>query len=111
MQKSFKTSGNNLLQLMMRYWISPRSNPVNWELSYETVSLADIINDVKRTFTPMAVEKNIDFRIEEDENIPEQVETDKMRVEQILKTYLISQRIEIYFQGLGRIKSKAVGEV
>jgi CheY-like chemotaxis protein/two-component sensor histidine kinase len=58
------------------------------ELEFAPVMIGEIIQDMQALFAPMAKEKGLDLKIITDPELPSQIETDKMRLEQVLKNLL-----------------------
>jgi CheY-like chemotaxis protein/two-component sensor histidine kinase len=57
-------------------------------LEHTIVPVMDLLEDMRMLFDPIAKDKNIDLHIIMEEGSPAQLETDKMRLEQILKNLL-----------------------
>ncbi|MCH9643784.1 MAG: response regulator [Gammaproteobacteria bacterium] len=74
-----------------------------------TVQLQDIIGALKKQFEPMAQEKKIEFRIECDKTTPEEIQTDQVRLLQILKN-LISNAIKFTHEGSVSVKIAVQGD-
>lgn len=83
-----QNSGNGLLQLIDEILDLSKIESGKLELEYENVTLADIINEMRMLFTPMAQEKNVELVITAREDMPVQIETDRLRLLQILKNLL-----------------------
>lgn len=93
-----QTSGNGLLQLIDEILDLSKIESGKLELSYETVPVAEVASGLKMMFGAMAREKNLDFNIYVADNVPPQIETDRMRLEQILKN-LISNALKFTARG------------
>ena len=93
-----QSSGNGLLGLIDEILDLSKIEAGKMDLDYTNVFIKDITADLKSLFVPVANEKNLDFRINIDENVPAIIETDKMRLEQILKN-LISNALKFTSQG------------
>lgn len=93
-----QSSGNSLLQLIDEILDLSRIESGKLQLDYETVRIEDLLDTLNFTFRAIAKEKNIAFTIHQDGNIPSQIETDRMRVEQILKN-LISNALKFTSAG------------
>ena len=81
-------SGYGLLQLIDEILDLSRIESGKMQLEYSVVSLEEILDDMKSLFSPLAKEKGLKLYFIVDENAPAQIETDKMRLEQILKNLL-----------------------
>ena len=83
-----QSSGQGLLSLIDEILDLSKIEAGKMELEYASTSVNEIINDMKALFAPVAKERGVDFVINVDPTIPSQIETDKMRLEQILKNLL-----------------------
>ena len=68
------------------------------ELDYTNVHVKELTVDLSSLFKPLAKEKGIDFVIDIAEKVPDSIETDRMRLEQILKN-LISNAVKFTSKG------------
>ena len=93
-----QSSGNGLLQLIDEILDLSKIESGKMQLDYETISLEEISNDLKMLFEPLAKEKNVSFNIHIDGGLPKQIETDKLRLEQIIKN-LISNALKFTHKG------------
>jgi signal transduction histidine kinase/DNA-binding response OmpR family regulator len=96
-----QSSGNSLLMLIDDILDLSKIESGKMELEYEFVSVHDIVRDMQMIFEPLAREKKIAFSVIMEEGIPDNIETDKMRLEQILKN-LASNAIK--FTNAGEVK-------
>ena len=71
--------------------------------------LADLRDDVERTFREMAREKKLDFAIELAPGLPEAIRTDATRVKQVLKN-LLANAFKFTRQGGVRLRIAPYGE-
>ncbi|MGK9726697.1 hypothetical protein O6436_23265, partial [Salmonella enterica subsp. enterica] len=58
------------------------------DLDYERVQVGDIVAQMRQLFAPMAAEKNLALHFNVDASVPQSIETDRLRVEQVLKNLL-----------------------
>ena len=86
--KIIHKSGSDLLQLINDILDLSKIEAGKVELLVEEVSLASIITDLTQLFTVVASEKEIRYEAKIAENIPTTLQTDKQRVEQVLKNLL-----------------------
>lgn len=93
-----QTSGNGLLQLIDEILDLSRIESGKMQLDYEHIPLHDIAENMQTIFGPMAKEKNVDFIVKVDQSLPVGIETDKLRLEQILKN-LISNALKFTTRG------------
>lgn len=81
-------SGNDLLQLINDILDLSKIESGKIDLVIEDVTVDAITSDIKQLFSVVASEKNIDFRIEQQQEITNQIRTDKQRLLQIIKNLL-----------------------
>ena len=83
-----QTSGQGLLGLIDEILDLSKIEAGKMDLEYLDTSLLEITEDMKALFKPIAKEKKLDLSILLDEDLPYTIETDKGRLEQILKNLL-----------------------
>ncbi|MBO9614999.1 MAG: response regulator [Dyadobacter sp.] len=93
-----QSSGNGLLGLIDEILDLSKIEAGKMELEYVTVSVKEISDDMKSLFTPIARDKGLNFSVTIASGVPPVIETDKMRMEQILKN-LISNALKFTAQG------------
>ncbi len=86
--KVIQSSGNGLLSLIDEILDLSKIESGKMELEYQQVPLSSIVYDLKAIFMPMAAERNLDFSVSAPPDLPEIIETDKLRLEQILKNFI-----------------------
>lgn len=86
--KVIQSSGNGLLGLIDEILDLSKIEAGQMTLEYLEVPIHEIVEEQQALFGPLAKEKQLDFRIEVAKNVPSVIETDKMRVGQILKNLL-----------------------
>jgi signal transduction histidine kinase/DNA-binding response OmpR family regulator/CHASE3 domain sensor protein len=96
--KVIQSSGNSLLLLIDDILDLSKIESGKMELEYETVALEEIARDINMTFAPIADEKKIRFTIQLEKEAPIAIETDKLRLEQIIKN-LASNAIKFTNEG------------
>jgi signal transduction histidine kinase/DNA-binding response OmpR family regulator/CHASE3 domain sensor protein len=96
--KVIQSSGNSLLLLIDDILDLSKIESGKMELEYETVALEEIARDINMTFAPIADEKKIRFTIQMEKEAPVAIETDKLRLEQIIKN-LASNAIKFTNEG------------
>jgi signal transduction histidine kinase/DNA-binding response OmpR family regulator/CHASE3 domain sensor protein len=96
--KVIQSSGNGLLQLIDEILDLSRIESGKMQLDYEMISVNEVANDMNSLFGPMAKEKNVEFSIHVDPSMQGQIETDKLRLEQIIKN-LISNSLKFTNKG------------
>jgi signal transduction histidine kinase/CheY-like chemotaxis protein/CHASE3 domain sensor protein len=83
-----QNSGHGLLQLIDEILDLSRIESGKLPLEHTIVPVADIIEDMRMLFAPIAKDKNLELNLITAADTPNQLETDKMRLEQILKNLL-----------------------
>ncbi|MDJ1479691.1 response regulator [Cytophagaceae bacterium YF14B1] len=83
-----QSSGNGLLALIDEILDLSKIESGKMDLDYAMIAVDDVATSIRSLFTPIAREKGLDFRVQIDPAVVPQIETDKMRLEQILKNLL-----------------------
>lgn len=96
--KVIQSSGNGLLSLIDEILDLSKIESGKMELEYQETTAAEIINDLKSIFVPMAKDRDIEFKVYKAADVPDKIETDKLRLEQILKN-LISNALKFTSKG------------
>ena len=86
--KTIQSSGNDLLALINDILDLSKIEAGQMEIRPEPVSVNRLINDMRRTFDPIAGQKKLEFKTTLDEGLPEVFDTDRQRLEQVLKNLL-----------------------
>ena len=107
--KVIQSSGNGLLGLIDEILDLSKIEAGKMSLEYEHVPINAIIDDLQSIFKPVAVEKELEFKINVQNNVPQVIETDRMRVDQILKN-LISNALKFTSKGSVTLEIKNVPE-
>ncbi|MDM8532265.1 response regulator [Anaerolineales bacterium HSG25] len=90
--------GNDLLALINEVLDLSKVEAGKMDFHLEPVSLADLIHSVESQFKHVAEEKGLDLNLNLDSSLPETVQTDQKRVEQIVKN-LLSNAFKFTEQG------------
>ncbi len=93
-----QSSGQGLLTLIDEILDLSKIESGKMTLEIEEVPLEDITYDMKMLFSPLANEKNLQLIIETEEQAAKTLQTDKLRLEQILKN-LLSNAIKFTAEG------------
>ena len=80
--------GQSLLELINDIMDLSKVEAGKLDLCFEAVSLINVGHNLEALFIPIANEKNIDFTISLHPSLPDLVQTDQKRVEQVLKNFL-----------------------
>lgn len=81
-------SGNDLLQLINDILDLSKIESGKVDLLIEDVSVESIAQDITQLFSVVASEKKINFTVEAGEGIPATIQTDKLRLQQVVKNLL-----------------------
>lgn len=81
-------SGKNLLSLINEILDLSKIESGEMELSFETIGLKDIVDNVCDVFEPIAEEKNLVFSVTVYDNCPDGLVSDQLRLEQVLRNLL-----------------------
>lgn len=93
-----QTSGKGLLTLIDEILDLTKIEAGKMELEVGEVKLEGLNNELRSLFAPIAKEKGIAFIVETDKDVPPAIETDKLRLEQILRN-LISNALKFTKKG------------
>lgn len=96
--KVIQSSGQGLLALIDEILDLSKIEAGKMELEYEQIPVSDIIADMKGIFEPVAREKKLQFNLTVEKDVPATIETDKLRLEQIIKN-LISNALKFTSKG------------
>jgi len=83
-----QNSGQGLLELIDEILDLSRIESGKLQLEHSIVTIDELVADMRMLFAPLAKDKNLDLKFIVEEGTPPQLETDKMRLEQILKNLL-----------------------
>jgi signal transduction histidine kinase/DNA-binding response OmpR family regulator/CHASE3 domain sensor protein/HAMP domain-containing protein len=83
-----QNSGQGLLQLIDEILDLSRIESGKLQLEYAMLSMTVVLDDMRMLFGPIAKDKNLHLHVIVEEGAPSQLETDMMRLEQILKNLL-----------------------
>lgn len=107
--KVIQNSGNGLLSLIDEILDLSKIEAGKMQLEYQLISVSEIVNDMDALFLPVANEKNIEFKSFIDSNVPSHIETDKLRLEQILRN-LLSNAIKFTANGYVHLSVSVEGD-
>lgn len=93
-----QSSGHGLLSLIDEILDLSKIESGKMELEYLPVSMRDLAKEMQSLFNPVAVDKGIEFKIKIDGKVPEKIETDKLRLEQVIRN-LLSNAIKFTAKG------------
>lgn len=103
-----QSSGQGLLSLIDEILDLSKIESGKMTLEYQDVSLTEMIQNMKLMFGPLAKEKKIEFKTYIAESAPERVETDKLRLEQVLRN-LLSNAVKFTANGYVQLGIEETG--
>ncbi|MCD9014921.1 response regulator [Parachryseolinea silvisoli] len=104
-----QSSGNGLLSLIDEILDLSKIESGKMQLEYEPLSINEVVSDMNALFTAVAQDKKIEFITHLQPVLPEVLESDKLRLEQILRN-LISNAIKFTAQGSVTLEIGATAE-
>ncbi len=100
-----QNSGNGLLTLIDEILDLSKIEAGKMKVEFRDVTVNEIKNNLTAIFTPIAKDKNLPFSIEISLDAPVTIQTDSLRVEQVLKN-LISNAIKFTSKGSVKMEVK-----
>jgi signal transduction histidine kinase len=86
--QTIASSGNDLLVLINDILDLSKIEAGHVEVRPESVAISRLTGDLRQLFQPVANERGLDFEIDVADDCPPLIETDRQRLEQILKNLL-----------------------
>lgn len=86
--KIIHSSGKNLLKLINDILDLSKVEAGKMDINFERIDLVELINDTRKLFNPIALEKNIDFKLKIEEGLPKKIISDRQRLQQIINNLL-----------------------
>ncbi len=86
--RTIQASGADLLTLINDILDLSKIEAGHLQIQPENVPMSRLVNDIKAVFEPIAGERKLDFQIKLAKGAPTSIETDRQRLEQILKNLL-----------------------
>ena len=86
--RTIQSSGNDLLALINDILDLSKIEAGQMEIRPEPVQVSRLINDLRRTFDPVAGQKGLEFHTRVGDGVPDVFDTDRQRLEQVLKNLL-----------------------
>lgn len=96
--KVIQSSGSSLLTLIDEILDLAKIESGKMTLEYQDVVVNDVIRDLRSLFNPIMQEKHIRFDIHVEEEVEKTIETDRLRVDQVLRN-LLSNAIKFTSEG------------
>ncbi|MET3723362.1 response regulator [Sphingomonas trueperi] len=107
--RTIESSGNDLLTLINDILDLSKIEAGHVDIRPEPVSLARLGTDLRQVFQPVAEQRGLALEILFDESAPKGIETDRMRLEQVLKN-LLSNALKFTEKGSVRLQVRADGD-
>ena len=86
--KTIQSSGNDLLNLINDILDLSKIEAGHVEIRPEAVELGRLASSLNQLFQPVASDRNLEFAVDISENSPAVIDTDRQRLEQVLKNLL-----------------------
>ncbi|ASW73954.1 histidine kinase [Chryseobacterium piperi] len=96
--KVIQSSGSSLLTLIDEILDLAKIESGKMTLEYHEVIIEDVVKDLRNLFNPLVQEKGIQFDIQIEENVEHKIETDRLRLDQVLLN-LLSNALKFTSQG------------
>ena len=103
------SSGADLLTLINEILDLSKIESGTMGADIEQVSVAEITEDMERMFSQMAEQSGLDFEIKSDGNLPDMIETDSKRLQQVLKN-LLSNAFKFTEKGSVTLQIEAIDD-
>ncbi|MDB5274498.1 MAG: histidine kinase [Chitinophagaceae bacterium] len=100
-----QSSGQGLLRLIDEILDLSKIEAGKMQVEYLNVSISEMMEDMRGLFRAIAAERKLDFFIQVHPDVPESIETDKVRLEQILKN-LLSNALKFTSKGSVELEVK-----
>jgi len=86
--QTIRSAGNDLLALINDILDLSKIEAGRMEIRPEEVPISHLIDDLMRIFKPVSAQKGLQFQVEVKPGMPTSIETDRQRLEQVLKNLL-----------------------
>jgi signal transduction histidine kinase/CheY-like chemotaxis protein/CHASE3 domain sensor protein len=96
--KVIQSSGSSLLTLIDEILDLAKIESGKMSLEYQDVMIDDVVTDLKNLFNPVVQEKKIRFDIHIENDLEKTIETDRLRVDQVLRN-LLSNALKFTTEG------------
>jgi CheY-like chemotaxis protein/CHASE3 domain sensor protein len=85
---TIQNAGNDLLSLINDILDLSKVEAGKLDIYIEDINLSNMVESLKRSFTPLALSKNLDFSIQMESDLPANITCDQKRLEQIVRNFL-----------------------
>lgn len=107
--QTIEASGNDLLNLINDILDISKIEAGHLEIEPQEVRTSDIVDKLRTAFDTPATQKGLDLRVEIGDDVPARFETDRQRLEQVLKNFL-SNAVKFTERGEVVLSVEKVGE-
>ncbi|THD61250.1 response regulator [Phenylobacterium sp.] len=107
--RTIQSSGNDLLTLINDILDLSKIEAGHLQVQPEQIPLQRLTSDIRQLFAPVAEERKLDFEITVAKDAPAAIDTDRLRLEQILKN-LLSNAFKFTEAGSVRLALAPAGE-
>lgn len=102
-----QTSGKGLLTLIDEILDLSKIESGKMELEYSKVNVEEVARELKALFSPIAKDKGIEFVIDLQKDVNKTIETDKLRLDQVLRN-LLSNALKFTKQGSVKLQITSI---
>lgn len=86
--ETIHSSGENLLKLINDILDLSKVEAGKLDINFKKIELMELIEDTKKLFNPIALQKKIDFKLQIEKGLPKEIISDKQRIQQIVNNLL-----------------------
>ena len=86
--RTIHSSGENLLRLINDILDLSKVEAGKMDVNLEKVNLTELAEDIKRLFSPIALQNSLEFKINIEKGLPENIVSDSLRLQQIVNNLL-----------------------
>ncbi len=107
--QTIQSSGRDLLTLINDILDLSKIEAGHMEVRVETLAVAAMLKDLARVFEPLAKQKGLELSMQVDAACPKTIETDRLRLEQVLKN-LLGNAIKFTEKGTVTLGARAAAD-
>jgi len=85
---AINSSGKDLLKLVNEVLDLSKVEAGKMELNLEEINLLNLGDNLRRQFNPQAIDKGLELEFELEDNLPNNINSDRQRIDQILKNFM-----------------------
>jgi signal transduction histidine kinase/DNA-binding response OmpR family regulator/CHASE3 domain sensor protein len=107
--RTIESSGNDLLTLINDILDLSKIEAGHVKIQPEPVTLQRLVGDLKQIFAPVAEQRDLRFEVVVGPGAPDRIETDRMRIEQVLRN-LLSNAFKFTERGMVKLEIAPTAE-